>query len=552
MAAEVALEQRPSIANPYANQVPPVGTTADSHANGDGIPHLTVVPGLGEGVDDTPQSLTLLAASFESRDAAEANPGVRGEVLEGVRAQVGEWLVTDHPDVFEQGEHGFTSRPGTAKDYATTAASAETTLLWRLTTHLEQSFSDVVTPEEIQATKDFLLASFAIRDDVANGVDLSQGDHLKRAFQVPVRLDRGDEAGYSQEIAPYAPALRYVPGKMVSAFLRGMSTFIADEYEGGGYLVVTPISLMDMLSDVDATELLPLAQARVNDSVRIGKALGCIDHGYGAIIPGVMGYGRANTVEGVTTTTGHAGTAALVSMIVDKIIASMPESRRQNVRIGVLGLGRIGLPAAGVVADLYPDAKVTVFDPKTSRVRKLLDRSAGRFTAGENEADVLNGSDIILSFAGVTINLRDKASPNYVAIETLEGKTIVDDSEPRSFLRDQVVELGGMVLDVLARSQEGASLLLRRRSGMGYGHTMVEGWGTFFGCEAEVAHLNNLRKRLLADGMPADEVQTIIGDRAITGFIEPEVVRQWKEEMTAAGVEPAEFQHSGVAYKQAA
>jgi predicted dinucleotide-binding enzyme len=492
-----------------------------------------------------------LHRSFESRELAEIQHGDRGETQLKARTGVRQWMETTYPGMLDRDEQG-NFRPGTVADYSNVASEMGQNMLAALVEYLAANHADAISPAELQASKDFLEANFAIQADVQNGVDLSMGNKKRQAFVVPVRLSTKNPE-YSREIRPLVAAFHYVDDELVPFFMRDMPTFVADEYEDGGYLTVAAVTA-DMQSDltsVSAREFLTVGRARVNAAVATGKALGARAVGYGATLPGLMNWGKATADKEARPTTGHGGTTALMCMLIDQVTEQILKERLGDrpLNIAILGLGTIGLATAGVIAKRYENSDIHIFDPVVERMAKLA--ASDRYTAHASAADAIDAADIVLSTASTTFELLDPTHPNYIPVKSLEDKAIIDDSEPHSFKPEQVLELGGIVLDVIGQSYT-EDHVVRRITGFGYGHTMAEGRRDSFGCELEVATLNRLHKDLEAMGKSREDIEIELGKYALTGPVAAEHTERWIELFKHYGIGPAPLQVFGVEYGLAA
>ncbi len=524
-------------------------------------PDLQLVPDAGIDLADVlsagmlPVSIMMQEAAFESRTAAEQSPGANGEEQAAVQTSVGDWLRANLPSIFGLGDDGK-QVPGTAAEYTRVLDDPRDTLVSILTDYLEVHHGDAISPAELQATRDFLNASFAIQADVDNSVDLSQGNKNERAFVVPVRLSRDNS--YADELRLYIPALRYVPDELVSTFVRDLPPFIMDNYKGGGQIIVSPSST-DIATDLGRVPSLSIYRDRVNTAIRWAKAFGAKDIGLGATLPGVMRYGKAiEGAEDIISTTGHGGTMALVSMMIERAIAKVPPEDRHKIRLGAIGLGAIGLPGAEVGAELFPDLVMNVTDVLEDPRKKAARNS--RFNVLASAQEVVDNSDIIISTATTTFTLdpaerllkNGDPNPNFIEASSLDGKTILDDSEPRSFLREQVIALDGVVLDVVGRSNMNELFALARETDSGYGHTLNEGWLDEFGCGLELAVLNHIRKTMVARGDSEEKITGVLKEYAVQGPLTVAIVRSWISLFKNFGVGPAPEQSAGILYAEAA
>lgn len=497
----------------------------------------------GEKTIEKPASLQALDRFFDARDFAERNPGVRDERLDAIRDDVRKWFNETFPDL-------AAGKPGTPEEYAYTAPSAEASMTGRLINYLSLNhMNDGVSWAEIVASSHFLNANFAVNEDAKNGVDLSMGRDTA-SFIVPVRLGSEHEE-YSKEIRPLVHAFHYVPDDLVPHFMRDLPTFIADRYANGGQVIVAAVTdnmRADLLGAEDArtkAAFFEIARRKVNNAVNVGVALGSTDFGYGATFPGLMQYGRHTENKEVTTTTGHGGTTAIMSMLIDKVVARIPEERRKHLRIGMLGLGKIGLPAAQVIAELHPDLAINVYDPIESNMAQVTANQGvdGRFAAQENAAELIRKSDIVLSTATANFSFTDPTSKDYLNFETLEGKWFIDDSEPHSLKPEEVMALGGIAIEVVGRDYSGRTM--RRTTDFAYGHTLVDPERDGFGCELENAALHRLRKELEAAGRSAEEVSAEIDKYAVRKAVTAEQTRLWIELFKRYDIGPSRFQAFG-------
>jgi hypothetical protein len=493
-------------------------------------PNLAVIPGEGQ---QTPESLNLLEQYFVSRELADRFPGAEGEELAAIRADVADWLTRTYPGIHE---------PGTIEDYTNPARTLQESKIGALAEYLRHNHAHEggVSWAELLATEDFLKATMALHADKDAGIDLSRGQD-SHAFVVPVRLSR-DHPEYSDEIRPLVHALRYVPDELVPWFMSDQLPFVFDRYKDGGYPICAPITA-DMQRDLathSATAPIKAGRARVNEAVELGYALGAREFGYGATLPGLMHYGKATARENVITTTGHGGTTALMCMLIEQVGSQVPAER--GLRIGSLGLGTIGLAATQVIADMYPQSEVHVSEPDQDKVRKLVSAEPERYTVHPNAKGVIESCDIIISTATTTFNLADAAADNHVAVESMEGKVVLDDSQPHSFIPEEVVALGGVVAEVIGRDWSGG---LQRLSEFGYGGTLQNRKLDAFGCELEVATLARLRKDLLREGKSPQEVAAVLGGYALRGPVTPHYTRKWIDLFRQYGIGPAPLQAFG-------
>ncbi len=503
-------------------------------------PQLTIIEG-GGNQSNRPVSLEQLDRFFVSRQLAEASPGVRDDRLDHIREDVRSWFADNYPGIAG-------GKPGNINDYNGVSKKSSDTMLGQLLGYLADNHvgENGMSFAELFSSQDFLAANTALNQDLDQGRNLSEGVG-SHAFVVPVRLSTGHPE-YSREIRPLVHAFHYVPDDLIPHFMRDFPTFVADRYDDGGFVIVAPVT-DDMRRDLSArslSEFFNAARCKVNRAIDLGYALGALEFGYGATFPGLMGLGEHTHNQEVETTTGHGETTALMVMLIEQIINEKLR-HKEGVRIGVIGLGQIGLPAAEVTSDFYPNSEIRVFDTRQQRINKLLEGPlGGRFRAAQDVAEVIRSCDIILSTATTTFDFSNPDDPNYIPVETLEGKYFIDDSEPHSLHPEQVIALGGIVLDVIGRDYSGK--VVRRLSDFGYGHTLADGRLDAFGCEIEVALLSFMRREREAQGDTPEQAREYVKRFALRHPVTANDTRTWIALSKQYGIGPAPLQAFGKQY----
>lgn len=509
------------------SNLPPVEYPAfrpSGPASGDGAP----IVALEARVQD--EGLLALDYYFGARRAAEyAKHDLSDEVLGDIQVDAYIWLQKNHPDLLN---------PGTAEDYSVYDREKVTSRLSDLAHHLREEHPDHVTEAEAESTDAFVDAAFDMWENKDQPAEDKKLDG-SFAFVVPPRVSRTHPE--YDELADLIHVLRYVPTNMHAAMLRGVPPWVVDRYQGTedgkhGYLVCASVSgdLEQDLGKISASTAVKTARSMVNDAVDLAAdGLGVWAIGYGATFPRLMRYGTETRRSDVVTTTGHAGTIVQIS----EGIAAMYPERDELTRLGVIGLGAIGAPAAEVLAEMYPNAQVNVYDTVTANTRKLTGRNPGRFAEAADTAALINESDVVVSAVTTAVKLRE------LGITDMKGKLVVDDSQPAQFDADEVESLGGAVLWPIATDETGTV----RRMFCGYGDLMANKLTDLFGCEAEVAALVLERMELESRGVDPRLALRMVGRMAITGPVTVEQVENTRQRLQAHGIVASNPQSFGVA-----
>jgi predicted amino acid dehydrogenase len=268
-----------------------------------------------------------------------------------------------------------------------------------------------------------------------------------------------------------------------------------------------------------------IARTVINQAAKFAKhRLGAKVMGLGAILPALTRYGQTIHVDGLTTTTGHGGTVALIGETVSKAIegVGLPSNR-----IGIIGsAGSIGRSSLALLLEQYPDASFDVHDVKTmERVMAALSPAdKARVNVAKSIEDVFRSSKVVVSAITSTINL-GKDHPS----ASLDGTVIIDDSQPGAFMRDEVESLGGRVVWVVGNddSREGTAT---RVGGYQFGNdTGLHRSTNVWGCEAE-AYSVATTGRL---------------DLALRSAVTPEKARAIGELLKNCGIGVADYQSFG-------
>lgn len=468
------------------------------------VPQLEVVDGLRD-------SRTVFAESFILRDQAAAVEKIDGAELEAVQSDVQSWIEANGIIELPEDED---DRVSCYTDYSEMRVANK---VLALVDYLAQNHADKVSPEELAATRSFVESSFAMFRDEPESGDVMPDADGSFAFVVPSRMGR-NHTEYGEEVEPVIPAMRYVPNELRAQMLLGLPPFVIDtykydEYGRRGYLVFAPVT-EDVGTDLPGGKALDAVQTNVNAAVDFAhRRFGVEVVGLGAVLPAFTCFGQTIKNKNVVTTTGHGGTTELINMTIETATGGEdPET------IGVLGLGSIGASIANIAADRFKTSKIKIFDAKPNKVQRTLRNAEdpSRFEAVESDTALIEESDVIISaIAGMVIDLDARN------VDRLDGKVIVDDSQPGSVIPAQVTERGGNVLWVIGRDSTGR---VATRRGYDYA-TLVNAQTDVFGCEAEAASIYRYKQELKDREMPADMIDRVIRKVALRGPVTPQGAR---------------------------
>ena len=448
---------------------------------------------------DAARSRTAFDAYMYARRQAWTAAKPDGERLAEIRASTREWIA-------DQGFAGITP------DYlAYSRERVESTLLG-----LVDLLRGTVPEIELVATELFVEAAYSMYEFSRVAGEQAPDADGSFAFVVPARMSRRTPE-YGSEVEPVVPALRYVPNELRSTLFAGVPPFVIDTYarqrDGRrGYLVLAPV-FADMFEDLagDPGRAPAMARQNVDDAVAFARRrLGVEIVGLGAVLPAVTHFGASITDDEVTVTTGHGGTVHLIARTVRRAIAEgYVRQTGRPPRIGVIGLGSLGLSAAEVLTEQF-DTELLIYDLQPGRISRATRRLPGldgRLRPESSIRAIFETSDVVVS--AVTSPIRLEAE----GLCDLRGSFIVDDSQPGAFDPAEVQRLGGHLAWVVGRSKNPRGACVR--SGYDYA-TMVDPKLDVFGCEAEAASLALAAAELRRKGMSAAAVRGRLRELAIS------------------------------------
>jgi hypothetical protein len=312
------------------------------------------------------------------------------------------------------------------------------------------------------------------------------GGPFDSVFAVPLRANGVDDK-YASDTNAFLPILSRQFGITPEIQLRGVlgvpPSVIETNTQGGGdgsrgATIFVPL-FSTMMTDIDNSQGLRnrigaeiMQKASELAHVRLGAKM----LGLGATFPKISGYGAlfkyhpSRDMQSLVTTTGHAGTVYLIHATVRSLLGTRTFGGR-DIKLGVVGAaGSIGWATIETVFDTLGDFELYAFDNRAAVLREKIDAyttdCGRRITQCDSAMEVLRQSDIIVSAVTTPINL-DNLDPvdEHVPVgeRSLAGKAIIDDSEPKAFVEDQISSRGGCFVGVVGESKQ---LLALRRDGL--------------------------------------------------------------------------------------
>lgn len=397
-----------------------------------------------------------------------------------------------------------------------------------------------VTSDEVDASISFTERAHAM---FSGRVAPDSGSSF--AFAVPTRVTRASGSLYSSEIAPFLPIAKALSGKELLYLADGMPPCVIESYatdDDGkqGRVLFVPLfgDILDDMqrgpkhllgnkigTDVGNLRARRVARRVINQAAEfVRNELGADVMGLGAVLPALTDYGRTINVEGLTTTTGHGGTVALIANTVGRIREGNSEL---SDSIGVVGAaGSIGRSSLAELLKAHPDASFTVNDTRSlDRVMgQLSDVDAKRVRVVSGMDKVFDRSSVIVSAITDVIDLQE-VFPDL----DLSGKIIVDDSQPGAFSRTDVESKGGRLLWVVGEDVSPNGLATRVGgytfgSDTGFMHNT-----NVWGCEAEASSISRTGRH----------------DLAVRSVVTPEIARSINNLFEVCDIEIANYQSFG-------
>ena len=412
-------------------------------------------------------------------------------------------------------------------------------------------FGDHVSEDEIVDTLGFVESAFAdYYDEHPSSVGASY------AFVVPTRISQGvdflarhmetgeampeevlDDANnrYASEIVQFLPLTRHLDPTTRQQLFAMMPPFIFESYAPTedterGIVVFSPVFPDMLMGGENFGNSKRIARDIVNDTVGfVNRRYGVDFVGLGAMLPGVTRYGKTIDVEGVETTTGHAGTVWLLSETVKKVSSAVQERDGATPEsVSVLGAGSIGFAFAEYTLQNDENVSVNIYDTNEATLARVGHELKERF--GDSRVRIVDSANELALHSRVLVSAvtSRETTQNYDS-ELLEGLTIVEDSEPGAFPWEEFEAKGARVVGVIGSAHPNPTHRFEREMGLNrYGGSLA-GDRDGYGCELELWSLESTKRR----------------DLRVASRVTMQDVQAISEQMVAAGITVSELQHAG-------
>ncbi len=302
-----------------------------------------------------------------------------------------------------------------------------------------------------QQTEEDFIASIQFVDDAFEKYHNPETLEHKRsfAFVVPNRMERGREE-YSAEVTTKLPIMKQFGSHTRQMIFTDIPPFVLDRYGDGtsernGFMVYAPI-MTDMMKDHPRPR--EKFQEAMEHTVEFAKNnLGVDTIGLGAILPKLTNYGESikKNYPELTVTTGHAATVWLIGETLKKAIDE--RYIEYPKKAGIVGAGAIGRSTMHYLIEGlgYKPEDIYITDHLFNKSKKAASEIQNVNVANTN-AELMDNVDIIISAVTRPIDLEDEHSNG-----DIEGKLIIDDSQPGSFDKEQVLSRNGMLAWVIGK-----------------------------------------------------------------------------------------------------
>lgn len=320
------------------------------------------------------------------------------------------------------------------------------------------------------------------------------------AFVIPTRASRFS-ADYWEEVYEFFPAFRHMTHEMAYKILALIPPFKVTSYgekdSPKGVVIFAPI-YEDMSKDFRTKlGLLLKMRNRVSDSVDFARRVYGVKYvGLGAMLPKITNYGKTIRSK-VVTTTGHAGTSWLIAKFVESAMKDIPTKPGKQIVIGFIGGGSIGLASMQIVSEIYPDVEIITYDKREDvnlQNQNIMRAKGVEILIAKNNDELLLKSDIVVSAITSVLHVYEL---------DLRGKIIIDDSQPGSFIREEVEDAGGKLTWVVGRDSS-AEKIFSRNDNYHFGPRGLVSSVDVWGCEAEVGVISYFDRPDLAVSGPVD------------------------------------------------
>lgn len=381
-----------------------------------------------------------------------------------------------------------------------------------------QAAIDIAKAKGVPITEQEVSDTYAFVDEMFGVYEGTQAPYRNGgtfAFVAATRLQRrapGEFSAwdYRKEITGCFPALKHLDERSAQRVMVGMAPFVLDYYgdqhsSEGGVMIFSPLFL-DLKNDTgDKFAEIGINVAQETSwfaQERVGVQLMSL----AALLPKHTFYGELFKRDGIRTTTGHGGTTWLIGETAYRTVSEGRVDPRLAHKVGILGVGGIGLATADLVLSQHNDIQIAINDYDTHRQAEVSERLRAAY--GDNRVVDMHTAKDVLLFGGTTlsaitrpIDLDDLG----LNPDALVGRAYVDDSQPAAVSADQVVKYGGLHVGVIGQDGPEGKVTSTR---FNYGEQGPYGRNHQYGCALEGAAQFHY-------GSPDDAITApVLGDHA--------------------------------------
>ncbi len=336
--------------------------------------------------------------------------------------------------------------------------------------------------------------------DIYEGVSSPSRQSNSFAFTAATRLQRREHdefeaVDYRKETVGCFPIFKYIDSSSAQRAMVGMPPFIIDYYGeddrgGGGMMVFSPLFLNLIEDAKDLNTAVTWADNVAKETAWLARERAGIKLlSLAALLPKHTNYGQMFEYPGIETTTGHGGTTWLIGEVVNRAIEDGRVDPQLQSRIGVLGVGGIGLAAADLVLSTNPDAQIAINDYNAERQREVSKYLKSHY--GDRRVVDAGCAEEVLRFGGVTVSAITKPIDLFTDTNLkpgdLAGRVYADDSQPAAIASEQVEALGGLHTGVIAQDNTDFGAVTMTR--FNYGGMGPQALSQAYGCCVEGAAL---------------------------------------------------------------
>lgn len=345
----------------------------------------------------------------------------------------------------------------------------------------------------------------------------STAEKVNFAFAISTRASKYSK-DYWGEVYELFPILEHVDIEQAYNFLKKLPPFEIAAYVDSSNKKVGSVVFVPVLADITDDYRLKLStlravNRRVDDAMSfISNSLEASYVGLGGILPKLTNYGQKIKNKNLHSTTGHAGTTWLLFSTLDKVLHSKGASQIRT--IGFIGGGGIGRAILAKTISTYGNKYEYQIYDKRDKVNQenkayIYNKYEVKINISSNNEELIDKSEVIIS-----------AITSFIELDSMDlsHKIFIDDSQPGSFSRKSIHDLGGKLLWVVGHSDN--KNIPRRNDKYKFGPLGLLGSSDYWGCEAEIITLyhEGLSNICVNEAVTPNDVEKIGKLLALNGF----------------------------------